>query len=73
MRNSDQILLKSSAIPGYSGHIPYQKSENIFGRPFTAITREAFTYVKDEKWNTSTKINFKNPKSIVPSTYRDTS
>ncbi|CAD8051379.1 unnamed protein product [Paramecium primaurelia] len=74
MRNQDQILLKNSAIPGYSGHIPYTKSENIFGRPFSAITREAFNHVpiNNEKWNTSTKVQFKNPKVLVSPTYRQT-
>ena len=33
---------RNQAIPGYAGHIPYVKSDNIFGRPYSAITRESF-------------------------------
>ena len=34
---------KNYAIPGYQGYIPYVKAENIIGRPYTALTREAFS------------------------------
>ena len=56
--------MKNQAVPGYKGFIPNVKGENMFGRPFSAITRDAFQQKFEKKWNSSTRLQFKNPKTL---------